>query len=193
VIQALEPSPGDVALATSASTLGFIAAFPLQMVLFQDSAAVSDVPLRFVTVLAGGATGALAGGVASSLLDVTQGDVALAHSAALWSTVLMTFVLSYEGGDVTKQVPAFEAALLLPYVVVIAAHEYVEINRFATWLIEAGGVSGLLVAGAAAILTQPNDVRPYFMAGTVAGVGAGLVAAWVADDVLDLAEDGAAP
>ncbi|MBI1945457.1 MAG: hypothetical protein HYS27_07160 [Deltaproteobacteria bacterium] len=185
----LRPSVGDLRLATSSMWMGATQGFLLQWAVFDQSADAGAVPLRFLTILGGGALGLGAGAALSPLVDVEDGDVAVAHSAALWGGVLTTIVLtgtagSWMSGNVPVVLAVIAGGIGVPYLGALAAHSALEIERWPSFLIDAGGAAGLLVTTAfitvtnAALLPNSAAVAAALTVGTTAGLAIGSVAAW---------------
>lgn len=190
LVEVTQPTTGDVAFASSTMWLGAAQGVMLELAVFDGSSEVSSIPLRFVTVFGGGAVGLATGVALSPFLDVTQGDAAVANSAALWGGVMSTFALSYigAGGGGALSVPQtmllLSAGSTVPYIGAIAAHPYLTIERWPSWLIEAGGAGGFLVAGAVVTVIGSQSglngqtAIALLGAGTLAGVVTGAGAAW---------------
>jgi hypothetical protein len=188
VIVGFDVDPGDVAIVPSATWIGGITTLAVLIALFHDTTDIRFVPVQYLLALGGGAAGAAAGIAAASIFDITQGDTALANSAALWGGVLtaLALAISPNGRDVPGVAGVIALGVSVPYLVVVAAHSKVEINRFATWLIEAGGAGGLLMGGAVLIATNGRVDPPVVMlTSTAIGVGVGTALAIVTDTVLD--------
>lgn len=153
-VRLLQPSVGDLRLATAAMWMGGVQGFTLQLAVFDQSPDVGAIPLRFLTVLAGGSIGLGAGAALAPLVDVEDGDVAVASSAALWGGVLSTVVLMGVNGSGVRVTTPVSVAIVaagigVPWVAALAAHELLVIERWPSFLIDGGGAAGLLVAGAA--------------------------------------------
>jgi hypothetical protein len=193
LVYVLEPGAGDTQLVTSAAWVGTIAMILAEISIFQNNSDITKIPWMFGLGLVGmGGAAAIASG-AAALFPISEGDVALATSGALWGGVLVGILSTI---PTTRDAPTtallIDAGIVVPYVVLLAAHQHVEINRFATWLIEFGGVSGLMMGGAALLFraSMPGGLgsgeAQYIMLGSTAiGVGAGVAAAIAADEFLD--------
>lgn len=190
LLEVAEPTTGDIALASSAMWMGATQGFMLQLAVFDQNQEVSSTPLRFLTVFGGGAVGLASGVALSPFLDVTQGDAAVANSAAFWGGVMASYGLAYLGSSGTftstpQIVLALSAGSTLPYLAVLAAHPYLSIERWPSWLIEAGGAGGFLVSAAAiGVLGSQTGINGPIVvavmgAGTLSGVVAGTAAAYV--------------
>ena len=190
LLDATEPTTGDIAFATSTMWVGAAEGIVLQLAIFDGSREASSVPLRFITVLGGGAVGLAAGAALAPLVDVTPGDAAVANSALLWGGVMTGFGLGYVGSNGSAL--AFGPTMLVlaagstvPYVAVLAAHPLLEIERWPSLLIEAGGAAGFLTSvGAMVVLNNGGGFGQQgaivlMGAGTLAGVGLGATAAWI--------------
>lgn len=188
LVESGAPSTGDIAFVSSTMWNGAAQGLLLQTAVFDGNAEVSSTPLRFVTVLGGGAIGLASGIALSPFLDVTQGDAAVANSAALWGGVLTAFGMGFFGASGT-QITLGQGALVLaagstvPYVAVVVAHPYLNIERWPSWLIEGGGVGGLLVTSAfMGVLNTTGSLNGqaafvFLGGGTAAGLAAGTAAA----------------
>ncbi|MBN2358997.1 MAG: hypothetical protein JXR83_06060 [Deltaproteobacteria bacterium] len=183
----LEPTPGQAALFSSSMWLGTAYGIALQYALFDGVSPLRlerperETPWRFATVLG---TGALAVGTAalgSRYLPIDPGDVGLINSAALWGSLVPLFAalsigFPFSNNGVSMPVFLLGTSLLAVDATVLAA-PWVEVPRPATWLIDAGGVLGML-AGLATLpfLAHANstDVWGYvFTLATAGGVVAG--------------------
>lgn len=191
----LRPSVGDLRLATSSMWMGATQGFLLQWVVFDRSPDVDAVPLRFLTILGGGVLGLGAGAALAPLIDVEDGDVAVAHSAALWGGVLTTIVLtgvsgSLGGVGLPVVLAVAAGGIGVPYLSALVAHSLLEIDRWPSFLIDAGGAAGLLVSTAfitvtsAALTPGSTYVAAGLTAGTVAGLAVGSVGAWFVSEAL---------
>lgn len=196
----LEPSPGDAALVTSAMVMGTVHGTLLQFAMF-DSPGVAArdpveerAPWRFATILA---TSTVATGTAALLaprLRIDPGDVGLAHSAALWGPVLASLTTATLDVDVwqgTAPLVFIAATSIASYDLTLALSPLLTVPRPATWLVEAGGVLGLL--GGVALLpvtTSPGwliDPVGVIAATTALGVGLGAVGCFALSSYLDRA------
>jgi hypothetical protein len=198
LVENLHPTTGDISLVASTMWIGAFEGVMLQLSVFNESFTVSATPLRFATVLGMGTLGLAAGVGLAPLLDVTQGDVAVANSAALWGGVATGLAMAAYATDGRSITPAqwpllLGAGALLPYVGAIAAHPLLEIDRWPSFLIDAGGVTGLLLSGTAvAFLAQagffngasPSGAILFVGASSAAGAVGGGAAAWLVTDVL---------
>lgn len=187
---------GDIALATSTMWAGAAEGVLLQLAVFDGNLEASSVPLRFVTVLGGGAMGLAAGAALGPLLDVTPGDAAVANSALLWGGVMTGFGLAFVASNGAS--PSFAQGVLvlaagttMPYVATLVAHPLLKIERWPSWLIEAGGAAGFLTAGGALVVLSAGGgigsqaSIAFLGAGTLAGVGVGTAAAWAVSSALE--------
>ncbi len=200
LLQNTRPDAGDIALSASTMWTGATEGFFLQLAVFDQSPDVSTVPLRFATVLGGGVLGLGAGLGLSPFVDATPGDVAVANSALVWGGVLTGFGLAtLTSARVQLTTPQVSFALLtgslVPYGVALACHPLLDIERWPSWLIEAGGAGGMLVSAAfIAVVASSTSVDGavgfgFVGAGTAAGVVAGGTAAYF---VSKAAHDGTA-
>ena len=193
----LGSAPGDAALISSTMWLGLAEGAALQLLVFDGRTDVGHIPLRFVTT-ASVAAGTTALGVgASYLLDVDAGDVGLANSAMLWGPVLTWLTLFTFGADL--QVPAEDSlefwvgggmiAAALPWAATLALHRFIQVERPATWLIEAGGLAGATAAFATLVFLSLANIDGrvqlgIMTAGTGIGVAGGTVAAFLLSDAV---------
>ncbi|OGQ17386.1 MAG: hypothetical protein A2138_27295 [Deltaproteobacteria bacterium RBG_16_71_12] len=174
--------------------MGATQGFLLQWVVFDQSPDAGAVPLRFVTILGGGVLGLGAGAALAPLVDIDDGDVAVAHSAALWGGVLATVGLLGVSGalglDVGVPLAIVAGGIGVPYLGALAAHSLLEIDRWPSFLIDGGGAAGLLVTSAfltvlgGALVASPPALAAALMVGTGAGLTVGSVAAWFITDAL---------
>lgn len=193
----LGSTPGDAALISSTMWLGLAEGAALQMIVFDGRTDVGHIPLRFLTPLSVAAGTTALGIGASYLLDVEAGDVGLANSAMLWGPVLTWLTLFTFGADL--HVPGEDAlafwlgsgmiSAALPWAATLALHPFVDVERPATWLIEAGGLAGATGAFAALVFLSLARLDPrvqlgIMTAGVGAGVAGGTVAAFLLSDVV---------
>ena len=194
-VRALAPSVGDLRLATASMWMGGVQGYALQLAVFDGSPDVGAIPLRFLTVLAGGAVGLGAGAALGPLLEVEDGDVGVANSAALWGGVLSGVVLlGTQNSGAALSTPGAVAVIAggigVPWAAVLAAHELLDIDRWSSFLIDGGGAAGFLTAAAAlAVLSgsmggSAGLASALMGAGVVAGVTVGTVAAVIASKAL---------
>ncbi|MCC7111725.1 MAG: hypothetical protein IT382_20690 [Deltaproteobacteria bacterium] len=194
-VRALSPSVGDLRLATASMWMGGVQGYALQLAVFDGSPDVGAIPLRFLTVLAGGAVGLGAGAALGPLLEVEDGDVGVANSAALWGGVLSAVVLlGTQNSGAALSTPGAVALIAggigVPWAAVLAAHELLDIDRWSSFLIDGGGAAGFLTAAAAlAVLSGSMGgsavlASSLMGAGVVAGVTVGTVAAVIASKAL---------
>lgn len=204
VMQWFKPSPGDVAMISSAMFWGTAYGTYAQGLweLSADPApkeVVHRIPLRFALVLG---SGLLSTGVATVLgpyLDVSPGDMGLANSAGLWGG-LWTFLTmaTFFSDQMRSDLRTFMMPLLgsvLSYGAVFALSPLVHISRPATWLIEAGALAGGLIAlGLSPIvaLASNNGMAVAYMGwgGLSLGLAAGTASAFLVDKALDDSRDG---
>ena len=187
----LQPTPGQAALFSSSMWLGTAYGIVLQYALFDGLAPLHserpehETPWRFVTVLGSGALALGTAALGSRYLPIDPGDVGLINSAALWGSLVPLFGALSAGVPFSNNgvaIPVFLLATSLLAVdgAVIAA-PWVKVPRPATWLIDAGGVLGMLVGLAtwpvlAAGGASNSALMGYtFTAATAAGVMAGTV------------------
>ena len=188
LLDAGAPNPGDVALITSAMWTGAAEGFLLQLSVFDGSREASSIPLQFVTVLGGGLVGLAGGALLAPLVDVTTGDAAVAHSALLWGGVMTGFgfaAVCVQGCaiDNSQRTLAVVAGSALPYLAALVLHPLIDIERWPSWLIEAGGAAGFLTGAAALTVFASSGVDPRLAisivgATTLMGVGLGSAGAW---------------
>ncbi|MCC7070588.1 MAG: hypothetical protein IT383_04655 [Deltaproteobacteria bacterium] len=188
--RALRPEAGDLRLATSTMWMGATQGFFLQWIVFHESPDVGATPMRFGTILGGGALGLGAGAALAPLVDVDDGDVAVAHSAALWGGVLTTIGISgassmLGGVPFPVVVAVLAGSVGVPYAAALACHSLIDIERWPSFLIDGGGAAGLLIAGAflsvSAGALQPSApvVAGVLGVGAAAGIAVGATAAWM--------------
>jgi len=193
----LGSTPGGAALISSTMWLGLAEGAALQMIVFDGRTDVGHIPLRFLTPISVAAGTTALGVGASYLLDVDTGDVGLANSAMLWGPVLTWLTLVTFSADrlvAPEDALAFwltsgMLASALPWVATLALHPFVNVERPATWLIEAGGIAGLTAGFATLIFLSlaPMDPRVQLgvlTAGTGIGVAGGTVAAFLLSDAV---------
>jgi len=189
----LQPSPGDAALISSSMVLGTAYGVVLQFAMFDapfNSAAIDPArraPWRFVTILA---TSAAATGTAAAVapyLDVDPGDVGLANSAALWGAVLpllSMFILSVDFGNDIAPMVLVTGSSIAAYDLVLALSPVIDVPRPATWLVEVGGVLGLLTGVAVLPLwgsmgNSQVSAMTVVTGATALGVSAGAVSCFL--------------
>lgn len=194
-VRALSPTVGDLRLATASMWMGGVQGYALQLAVFDGSPDVGAIPLRFLTVLAGGVVGLGAGAALGPLVEVEDGDVGVADSAALWGGALSGIVLiGAQSSGAALSTPVVMAVMAggigVPWAAVLVAHELIDIDRWASFLIDGGGAAGFLTAAAAlAVLSSSLGGSGAMMsallgAGIVAGVSVGTVAAVIASKAL---------
>lgn len=205
----LQPTPGQAALFSSSMWLGTAYGIVLQVALFDGVAPghidrpERETPWRFATVLGSGALAVGTAALGSRYLPIDPGDVGLINSAALWGSLVPLFAalsagFPFRNNGASLPIFLLSTSLLSVDAVVLAA-PWVEVPRPATWLIDAGGVLGML----AGLATWPvlalggssnSTLMGYtFTAATAAGVIAGTVGCLLlgnllGDDVDTLAE-----
>jgi hypothetical protein len=139
--------------------------------------------LLLYDVIEGNRTGAAVGlafqlgGLGAGLLldrvwKPTSGEVAVANTAGLWTTVLtaMAFGMADETPDLTTLVIAGDLGLVLGGV--LGTH-LPGISRGRTLLIDTGGILGMLAGGLIAVAGDANSAREAFVplfAGTAVGL-----------------------
>lgn len=193
---------GDAALFSSTLWIGTGWGLGLQLLVFDQRDDIGHIPLRFATVLGSGLGLGALGAAAAWGLEVDPGDVGVMNSAALWGPVLAGLgwftlgtsgLISLEPGSPIGTFSTFVSILLassiLPWTATFALHPFLSVERPATWLIEAGGVTGLF--GGLALMTMflpaslPQGVYPAMVTSTTAlGVAGGAVLAYVLSDAL---------
>lgn len=194
-VRALSPTVGDLRLASASMWMGGVQGYALQLAVFDGSPDVGAIPLRFLTVLAGGVVGLGAGAALGPLVEVEDGDVGVADSAALWGGALSGIVLiGAQSSGAALSAPVVMAVMAggigVPWAAVLVAHELIDIDRWASFLIDGGGAAGFLTAAAAlAVLSSSLGGSSAMMsallgAGIVAGVSVGTVAAVIASKAL---------
>ncbi len=126
----------------------------------------------------GGLLGGLGLGVGLAQASPPAGDVALANSAGIWSGALTMLGFAAVEADLDSDtlILWLLAASDAGAVGGAVASRYLEVSRPRTWLIDAGGLVGMLLGMGAVVLVQGSsfDPGPFFgaaMAGTVAGLG----------------------
>jgi hypothetical protein len=180
--------PDDIALVASTSWAGVALSTGATLAALSGSVDVAAPALGFATVLAGGAVGLVGGLVLAPSIDATAGDVAVANSGLVWGGVLggLGAVSVRDGtaaptfGDVALWTTAGAGAAWLS---ALALHPWLSLHRVSAWLVDAGGVAGLLLAASAlaatgqSVVGSPGSVSAVLFAGTSAGLAAGAVAA----------------
>lgn len=193
----LHPSPGDIALMSSAMVLGTsygVVAQGLWEISEADDVRhiAQRVPWRFALVLGTGLAATAAATGVSPYLDISTGDVALANSGALWGAVWpLLGMYALQPNFATDMAPVMIpfASSVLGYSALLALSPLVELSRPVVWLIHAGGLLGLMVgAGASPVLSllsgNPQAVPVTLWTGTSLGLVAGLAGAFVLNDQL---------
>ncbi|HEY4223283.1 MAG TPA: hypothetical protein VGO62_18120 [Myxococcota bacterium] len=181
----MHPTPVQISFAASTAWAGASQGFVLQLGVFDDSAAAA--PLRLITILAGGALGLASGVALAPFLDASTGDIAVANSMYLWGGALaLEVVLAFDPLALTHR-SASSAFLVaggafVPYAIALACAPLLHIERAPSWLIDAGGAAGFLVAAAFVVAAQQQSPGAFWAAGTAAGVVAGTAAAVVVSD-----------
>lgn len=188
-VVATDAAPDDIALVASTTWAGLGLATGLQLSFLSGSPDVAAPALGFSTMLLGTVTGLGAGLALAPYVDATAGDVALANTALVWGSVLGLQAASMAAaagnsldfGEVALWTTTGGGAAWL---VTLALHPLFSLHRVSTWLIDAGGVAGFLLAGSALVATAstfrtngPLLVTGGLTAGTVVGLVAGGVAA----------------
>lgn len=184
--------PDDVALVASTTWAGLALSTGAQLAALSDSVDVAAPALGFATMLLGGAVGLVGGLVLAPSLDATAGDVALANSGLVWGGVLGGLAAASASaagrtlafGDVALWTTTGAGAAWLA---TLALHPWLSLHRLSTWLVDAGGVAGCLLAGSALVaisasVGSSSAIAPGVLtAGAVAGLVAGGVAAVFVD------------
>ena len=196
-MQWLKPSAGDVAMMSSAmfwgTVYGTYAQGLWELSAQQDAVSrIRRVPLRFALVLG---SGLLASGVATELgpyLNVSAGDMGLVNSAALWGglwTLMSIAAFPVNWGNELAPIMLPLAASVLSYSAAFALSPFVEISRPATWLIEAGALTGGIIGlGLSPLIVVAT--RDGMMLGRMSwlglslGLAGGTALAFVVDKIL---------
>lgn len=198
----LDLDAGDAALVSSSLWVGTGWGVGLQLIVFDQRDDVGHIPLRFATVLGTGLGLGVVGAASAWGLDVDPGDVGLMNSAALWGPVLAGLawgtlatsqLITVEPGHPIASFPFFVGVLLtssaLPWAATFALHPFLEVERPATWLVEAGGATGVLggLAIAAVFSNSGLPTATFFgllMTTTALGVAGGTALALVLSDAI---------
>lgn len=192
---------GDAALVSSNLWLGSAWGFSLQLIIFDQRDDVGHIPLRFASILASGLGLGALGAAAAWGLDVDPGDVGLMNSAALWGPTLasLTWLTLATAGnfgegpgaptDLPSVVTLLLASSILPWSATFALHPFLDVERPATWLIEAGGVTGLFSGLALMTLLSTSGLPAYAFPAiltttTALGVVSGTAVAFLVSDAL---------
>ena len=194
-------APDDIALVASTTWAGLALSTGLQLSMLYGSVDVAAPALGFSTMLMGGALGLGAGVVLAPYLDATAGDVALANSGLVWGGVLGGLGAVTAAAIGNAWLEFGQTALWTTtgagaaWLATLALHPWLHLHRLSTWLVDAGGVAGLLLAGSGVIAFNgafsgsPTLIPLGLAAGAVGGlVVGGLAAAFVDarfDDSLD--------
>jgi hypothetical protein len=192
----LEPSPGDMAQISSAMLWGTLYGIVAQGLWELRSLDVDTdaqrTPWRFGIVLGTSALATASAAATAPFLDVDPGDIGLCNSAALWGGILPLFFMGMfeQPRDPVAVILLPVATSLLAYDLTLALSPLIRLPRPATWLIEVGGVLGLLVAaGTSPMLLYaglPGQAMLGVMGlGTGAGAAAGAVASFVVAGLVD--------
>jgi hypothetical protein len=205
-VVATNAAPDDIALVASTTWAGLALATGLQLSFLSGSPDVAAPALGFSTMLLGTVTGLGAGLAIAPYIDATAGDVALANTALVWGSVLGVQAASMavaagnslDFGEIALWTTTGGGAAWL---VTLALHPLFSLHRLSTWLIDAGGVAGFLLAGSALVATAstfttngPLLIAGGLTAGTVVGLVAGGIAATFVDAQLsDDVNDADAP
>ncbi len=185
-------SADDVAFAASTTWAGTALGFTLQLAVFAGENDVHAAPMRFFTTLAGGVLGLTAGAGWGPFLDVSAADASLANSGFFWGGVLTATTLGMvatfgQPTDFATALMIVGGGCVLPWGAVLALHPLFQLHRVSTWLVDVGGVLGVIggAAGAFIVATAVGDGRvflPVFGAAVVGGLGLGIAGAVVVDD-----------
>ena len=187
-VEWLDADADDVAFVASTTWAGVALGFTLQLAIFADSGDVQAAPLRFFTTLGGGALGLGLGAGLAPFLDVESGDAALANGGLVWGSVLAAQALGSVGGaglDFATSTIVVGAGGLLSWGVLTALHPLLRLHRASTWLVDVGGVLGLMggavLGGMASSVVGGAAFVPVWTLGTAAGLSAGVVSALIID------------
>lgn len=149
----LRPSAGDLALVSSAMWVGSAYSVALQVLFdipnaWDQRRAYQRVPRQFAGALIGSALFTSAAVAATPWVELDPGDIGLMNSGAIWGAVIPGIVVL--GYTVVGMVPD-TTALFIPlagsifaYGTMFALAPLLDAPRPATWLIEAGGLLGML-------------------------------------------------
>jgi hypothetical protein len=195
LLDATKPTPSAIALSSSTMWAGATEGLLLQLAVFDKSSDVTAAPLRFATILGGGALGLGSGVLLSTSIAPSVGDVAVANSAFLWGGVLTGFGIGFLSIDHPSSWTTPEVAFtllggsLVPYAIALAAYPLLDIERGPSWLIEAGGAAGFLATSALLVIASTSrgiNSGSFYVgvlgAGTAAGVVLGASAAYVVSE-----------
>lgn len=189
-----EPTVGDAALLSSAMLVSTAYGVMLNFMLF-DPDDFREVPWRFATMLTSGLVGTAVAAAVAPHLDVDAGDVGLMNSGAIWGAVLPLLYMSALAQDAFNSnlgmlVPM--AGSVLAYDLLLGLSPLLSVQRPTTWLVEAGGVLGLLSGLALTpVLLYGNSTRAALMPmalGTTAGLALGTAACIYGSHLLGNAE-----
>jgi len=193
------PTAGGMALVSSAMWVG--TAYGLALGQLADDLgreARLRVPqrsaLRFTAELASGSAAAIAAIGVAPFLSIDPGDVGLMNSAALWGAVLTSqarAVYPSAAPSVIRPILLPLAGSLLAYDALLAVSPLLHVARPSTWLIDIGGVSGVLVglivrqqiASTGATGTEASG-NAALLGSTALGLTAGTVACFLVDPVV---------
>ncbi len=195
-VEGLGADADDVAFVSSSAWAGTALGLTLQLAVFAESRDVQAAPLRFFTTLGGGLVGLGLGVGLSPFLDVEAGDAALANSGLLWGSALSALALASVQGvglDFGATTLVVGAGGLLAWGGLVALHPFLRLHRLSTWLVDVGGVVGLLGGAVLGSIVGLVGGGSAFFAtwtlGTAVGVGLGAVGAVVVDDTAHRAFD----
>lgn len=192
-VVATDAAPDDVALVASTTWAGLLLSTGLQLALLSNSVDVAAPALGFSTILLGTAAGLGGGLVIAPIVDATAGDAALANSALVWGGVLgaLTVATSMAAGatlDFADAALWTTTSAGAAWLATLALHPWLSLHRLSTWLVDAGGVAGFLLASSAAAAVAPGMsgnsglfVGSTLTVGTLAGLVVGVAAASAVD------------
>ncbi|MFH1811484.1 MAG: hypothetical protein ABIJ09_22275 [Pseudomonadota bacterium] len=179
-----ELSAGDANLIRSALWMGVFDAIAWGML----SGTASWLTQQQVFLVPGGMfvlSGLLPGAAiaAATVVDLPEGGVALANSAALWTGVLATLGYFAVGAQLefAPAVLLVSGAINAMWLGGLVASPWVPLSRPETWALDLGAALGLASSAALAVaLNAPNPALGFgsMMAGTVIGGAVGLSAAY---------------
>jgi hypothetical protein len=186
----LDAEVDDISFVASTTWAGLGLATLLQFAVLAESGDVAAPAVGLTSILAGATAGLGAGLVLAPTLDVTSGDAALANSALVWGGTL-GFLGAGVFGNATGGLSLGQGTLImatgsgLAWLGAMAAHPFVELHRVSTWIIDAGGVAGLLLGASAAVVVSSAGSTASWgavLGGTALGLATGAGLAIVVDD-----------
>lgn len=135
-------------------------------------------------VMLGGAGFTGVGILLATTVKPTSGQVAMANSGGLWTGAVTALLLATSDSDDTKTFFAVELGATAVGITSLALlSSQVQVSRGRVLLIDAGGILGGLLGGAATYVAAGDDAGDAILLGSAAGVVAGLgLAAYLSRD-----------